>query len=310
MVSMEHTASEVHDGYIWKEQHCPICNAAPTRFIGSRGGTSHREGLGVETDIWECGGCELIFPNPMPIPERGLGQHYGMEADDYFAHHDVDNRLNGASEMLAMAEKLLGRKGKLLDIGVGRGENLMAAIAAGWDCEGVEPSETFADHVEQISGTKIWRSAIEDCDIEPETFDIVILSAVLEHLYDPDLVIKKIAKILRPGGFVMLDVPNEKGLFFKAGNLYQKARGRRWCVNLAPTFSPFHVFGFSPRSLRKLLAKHGLEPKVWEVFGGTSLVPSSGGLMGKVESVGSRAITRLSDLGEMGTYIQTWAQKK
>ena len=66
---------------------------------------------------------------------------------------------------------------------------------------------------------------------------------------------------MRPGGFVMLDVPNEKGLFFKAGNLYQKARGRRWCVNLAPTFSPFHVFGFSPRSLRKLLAKHGLEPK-------------------------------------------------
>lgn len=212
--------------------------------------------------------------------------------------------------MLATAERLLGRKGRLLDVGVGRGENLMAAIAAGWECEGVEPSETFADHVERVSGTKIWRAAIEDCDIPTERFDIVLLSAVLEHLYDPDLVIKKIAEVLRPGGFVLLDVPNEKGLFFKVGNMYQKVRGRQWCVNLAPTFSPFHVFGFSPRPLRKLLAKHGLEPKVWEVFGGTSLVPSSGGLMGKVESLGSKAITRLSDLGEMGTYIQTWAQKK
>jgi len=169
---------------------------------------------------------------------------------------------------------------------------------------------TAGSQVHWIWGTKVWQRSIEDCDIEPSSFDIVILSAVLEHLYDPDLVIKKISEVLRPGGFVMLDVPNEKGLFFKAGNLYQKARGRRWCVNLAPTFSPFHVFGFSPRSLRKLLAKHGLEPKVWEVFGGTSLVPSSGGLMGKVESLGSKAITRLSDLGEMGTYIQTWAQRK
>jgi len=310
MVSTVQIADEVRDGYIWKEQDCPICNAAPTKFLGSRGGASHREALGVEADIWECGGCGLIFPNPMPIPARGLGQHYGMEADDYFAHHDVDNRLDGANAMLATAEKLLGRKGRLLDVGVGRGENLTAAIAAGWECEGVEPSDTFADHAERVSRTKIWRSAIEDCDIEPETFDIVILSAVLEHLYDPDLVIKKIAEVLRPGGFVMLDVPNEKGLFFKVGNFYQKVRRRKWCVNLAPTFSPFHVFGFGPRSLKKLLAKHGLEPKVWEVFGGTSLVSAHGGLLGQLESLGSKAVLRLSNLGEMGTYIQTWAQKK
>ena len=309
MASPAKATFETRDGYVWKPQACPICEKRPTRRIGSRGGASHREGLGVETEIWECGGCGLLFPDPMPIPEGGLGQHYSMEADEYFAQHDLGDRFDGANEMLATAESLLGRKGKLLDVGVGRGEILMAAIEADWDCEGVEPSETFADHVEKASGTKIWRSSIEECEIPSAEFDIVILSAVLEHLYDPDLVVGKIANILKPGGFVFLDVPNEKGLFFKAGNLYQKVRGRKWCVNLAPTFSPFHIFGFSPRPLKKLLAKHGLTPHVWNVYGGTSHVPSRGGLVGKVESLGSHAVTRLSDLGEMGTYIQTWAQK-
>src|SRR5215208_4427737 len=39
---------------------------------------------------------------------------------------------------------------------------------------------------------------------------------------------------------------------------------RDWCVNLAPTFEPFHVFGFRPKSLKKLLVKHGLVPKFWK----------------------------------------------
>ncbi len=53
-----------------------------------------------------------------------------------------------------------------------------------------------------------------------------------------------------------------------------------------------------------------IEPKIRGIFDGTNLVPSSGGLLGKVESLGSKAILRLSDLGEMGIFIQTWAQKK
>lgn len=107
-----------------------------------------------------------------------------------------------------------------------------------------------------------------------------------------------------------LDVPNEMGLFFRVGNAYQKLRGRKWCVNLAPTFPPFHIFGFSPNSLRRLLKKYDLEPRVWTVYGGTSHVPSRGGLTGQLESLSSKAVTTVSDIGEMGTYIQTWAVKK
>jgi len=246
----------------------------------------------------------------MPFPVDGLGQHYTVDADEYFAGHVEEDRLTGGNELVATAERLLGRKGKLLDVGVGRGEILISAIQAGWECEGVEPSTTFADYVEDRVGVKIWRHPIEECDIPESEFDVVILSAVLEHLYDPAAVVEKISRFLKPGGLLYLDVPNEMGLFFRVGNAYQKLRGRKWCVNLAPTFPPFHIFGFSPTSLRLLLKKYDLKPVVWKVYGGTSHVPEGNGISGRIERLASRAITSLSDLGEMGTYIQTWAVKK
>jgi len=303
-------SKKTHDGYVWIEQVCPTCETPPSVFIGKRGGASHREGLGVESEIWQCKRCSLIFANPMPVPEGGLGQHYNVDADEYFQGHDKNEKLESAADLVRQAETLLGRKGKLLDVGTGRGEVLIAAKELGWTVEGVEPSATFADYCEQRTGAKIWRQPIEETEIPDGEFDVVILAAVLEHLYNPNEIMAKVARVLKTGGLLYLDVPNEAGLFFRVGNLYQKLRRRDWCVNLSPTFSPFHIFGFSPRSLRALLSKHGLAPKVWKVYGGTSMVPADGGIRAKLESQASRAVTAISNLGEMGTYIETWAEKK
>lgn len=303
------SAKNIRDGYIWTRQTCPICGNGPDKLVGKRGGGSHREGLGVECEIWRCSTCDLRFPDPMPFPEGGLGQHYNIDADDYFKEHDVDDRMSGARDMVGNAERILGTKGRLLDVGIGRGELLTAAAEAGWYCEGIEPSATFAEYVSKKTGTKIWQQSIEDTNLDPSSFDVVILAAVLEHLYDPDVVLSKISDVLRPGGLLYIDVPNEAGLYFKIGNAYQTLLGRDWCVNLAPTFSPFHVFGFSPKSLRKILHKHGLKPKEWRVYGGTSVLPNRGGMVGSLEHFVSKAVTTLSNVGEMGTYIETWAVK-
>lgn len=308
MAEIEST-SIIRDNYFWVKQNCPICESGPTKFVGRRGGRAHRENAGVECDIWRCRDCDLIFPNPMPVPVDGLGQHYDVDADEYFQSHDKDDKLVGAHALIAKAEMLLGGKGKLLDVGIGRGEVLTAATERGWECEGVEPSATFADYAEKRTGSKIWREPIEDSNIPDGDFDVVILAAVLEHLYNPDTIIEKISRILKPGGLLYLDVPNERGLYFKIGNLYQRLRGRDWCVNLAPTFAPFHVFGFTPKSLRRLLNKHGLSPNEWQVYGGTSLLSSRGGLAGFIESSASKMVTAISNIGEMGTYIETWARK-
>jgi hypothetical protein len=91
----------------------------------------------------------------------------------------------------------------------------------------------------------------------------------------PTRPIGEISRILRPGGAVFIDVPNEDSLYFKVGNLYNRLRGRDWVVNADPTFSPYHVFGFSPRSLKALLSKHGLKPQLWRAYPGRAMGPVS-----------------------------------
>jgi SAM-dependent methyltransferase len=299
-----------HAQYRWLPQVCPICENAPKRRLGLRGGAAHRAHLGVQCEIFRCDRCGLIFPDPMPVPAGGLGQHYGVDANEYFEHHQIDEKDTAAATLLGQAEELVGAGGKLLDIGAGRGELLRAARAAGWDVTGIEPSETFAEFAAARSGAVIFSEPLEQCDLPSGSFDCVILSAVLEHLYNPNETIKEIARILRPGGAVFVDVPNEQGLYFIIGNLYQKLRARDWVVNLSPTFNPFHVFGFSPRSLRALLSKHGLTPYFWKVYPGRAMVPSRSGLIGVVEKFGAHAVTSISRIGSLGTYIETWAVKQ
>jgi len=292
--------------YRWVVQDCPICEEKPTQKLGRRGGTAHREGLGVETEIWRCQGCGLIFPNPMPFPVGGLGRHYNEPPEEYFQNHEPERKDSAGSALLRRAEELTMGKGRLLDVGSGRGEFLRE----GWEPIGIEPSEAFARHAEEYSSAVVRREPIEDCNFEDEAFDVVILSAVLEHLYQPNDTMREIARVLRPGGALFVDVPNEEGLYFRVGNLYQRLRRRDWVVNIAPTFSPFHLFGFGPRSLRKLLNKHNLRPTDWSVYPGESMVPAHGNSIAMLERLAAKAVTAASSIGELGTYIETWAIRK
>jgi SAM-dependent methyltransferase len=298
------------DGYRWIAQLCPVCGVPPARRLGRRGGAAHRRHLGVECEIWRCGRCELIFPDPMPVPLGGSEQHYRQSADDYFEHHSPDAKRQSALALLKRARQLNGGPGRLLDIGAGRGELLLAARQDGWAVAGIEPSTNFADYAEHNSGVEILRQPVEQCRFPEASFDVVVLSAVLEHLYRPAETLSEVARILRRGGAVFIDVPNERGLYFRVGNLYQKLRGRDWVVNLSPTFSPFHVFGFGPPSLRALLARHGLKPSDWRVYGGRIMVPALDGPLGFLEPLAARAITALSRHGSLGTHIETWALKQ
>jgi 2-polyprenyl-3-methyl-5-hydroxy-6-metoxy-1,4-benzoquinol methylase len=245
----------------------------------------------------------------MPLPARGLEQHYDLNADEYFQHHDVDNKGRIARELLNQGALLTGGKGRVLDVGVGRGELLRIAKEEGWQAVGIEPSPSFAEYARKHSGAEVLCEPVEESNLPSEGFDVVILSAVLEHLYQPDETVKRLAQALRPGGALFVDVPNEAGLYFKMGNFYEKACRRDWTVNLAPTFSPFHVFGFNPSALRALLSKHNLKVAKWHVYPGRSVLPNTGGIVSAVERLAAHTVTAVSRIGSLGTYIEAWAIK-
>jgi len=242
----------------------------------------------------------------MPIP-RSLGLHYDLPAADYFFARDEESKTRSAQRLLEKAERFSQRR-TLLDVGSGTGEVAALAKSRGWTAVAIEPSAAFAAKIRE-KGVEVLESQIETVDLMPDSFDVAILAAVLEHLYHPARAIEAVARALRPDGIVFLDVPNERGLYFRVGNMYEALRRTKSTVNLSPTFAPYHVFGFSPVSLRKLLAEYGLQPFHWHVYAGASLLPTRAGIVGRCESFAAKLVTHVSRFGELGTYIEVWARK-
>jgi SAM-dependent methyltransferase len=304
-------ASLSEKDYRWVPQLCPICELKPTQFLGYRGGEAHRNRLGVRCEIWRCGRCGLNFPDPMPLPKQGLDQHYKVEPAEYFAMHDPDEKRVRGKMLLREAERLLGRTGTLLDVGAGRGEILRAARELGWDVTGLEPSASFAHEAAAYSGCRILQSTLEESDFGEASFDVVILSAILEHLYDPDATIEAVSRVLKPGGAVFLEVPNEHGIFYRAGDFYHRVRRSGWTLHLSPTFPPYHVFGFGKQSLKMLLEKHQLKPRIVRIReGDKNMAPNGRGVRGALVYLAVSAVFYMGHIGSLGTNIEAWAIRR
>jgi 2-polyprenyl-3-methyl-5-hydroxy-6-metoxy-1,4-benzoquinol methylase len=244
------------DGIKWRSEDrpCSICGSRKSKRLGARGGRAHRERKGIETDIVRCLNCQTIYTKPTLIPESNP---YATETvEDYFQLHDSEQRLLNGELLIGFAESLLGQKGKLLELGCGRGELLASAANRGWAAYGVEMTEGYANAA-RLNGIEVECASIQDSKLLNQTYDVIWLAAVLEHLYDPMETLKRVREALRPGGLVFIDVPNELSLAMRIGNLYMRVRGRDWVINLSPTFSPFHVVGFSPASLKYALNSAG-----------------------------------------------------
>lgn len=240
---------------------CPICKERKLRSLGMRGGEYQRHGRGIASEIVQCKTCALIWPDPFPYPVDPSGL-YG-DPDKYFTQDGEAEKLASFREVVI--EPALRHSGKakpsLLDVGSGRGELLRAAAALGMDdIVGLEFAQGMIDDARDRHGIHLEAKTIEQyAEDTARTFDVVTFSAVLEHVYDPDAAIAATRKLTHPGSILYIDVPNEPNLLTTLVGATNKLRGKRGVINLAPTFPPFHVFGFNRESLQKLLAKHGFE---------------------------------------------------
>jgi SAM-dependent methyltransferase len=134
--------------------------------------------------------------------------------------------------------------GRLLDIGCNEGRGLRIYSRNGFAAEGLELNETAAALARKLGFT------VHTCllgDFKPEIrFDVAVLSNVLEHSLDPRQMLLDVHRILVPGGQVWISCPNSQSWLRKTFG----ASWLNWHV-------PFHIFHFSPRTLRQLLADTG-----------------------------------------------------
>jgi SAM-dependent methyltransferase len=240
-----------------------------------------------------------------------LGNPYlDHPAEHYFERHDSIAKVRAGEALGRRAEKILGGRGRLLEIGCGRGELLRGAANVGWEVRGIEMTHTFARIAADEYGVPVEVSPAETADALCEQWDAVLLAAVLEHVYDPMALLRRVCNGLRHGGVVFIDVPNECSLYSRVGNLYLHLTGKDWAVNLSPTFPPFHVVGFCPASLKWALQETGFVPVRLHLYKMTGCLPQRGsGLKPRLEVAGLRMSLALGQLLGMGAGIICWARR-
>lgn len=218
---------------------CPICGcnewkalcSAPDRFF-------HRNKL---YQLLRCLSCTLVRLDNPPPPEE-MAHHYGSE---YHAEVVVAGETGIEKRWRYSRKTVLAmvQGGTLLDIGCNSGGFLRSLAGGDWDLYGVEISRLQARRAEATSGAQVFVGDILDAPFPDSSFDVITGFHVLEHVYQPVAVIKKLWEWLKPGGFLYLHVPN-----IQASDAYL-FKSYWYGLEL-----PRHLFHFSPSSLSRLLS--------------------------------------------------------
>ena len=193
---------------------------------------------------------DLLITYPKPSLEE-LPSYY--ESEDYISHTDgkrsLFEKLYQFIKNIALKNKLKlinsqSQKGKLLDIGCGTGDFLVVAKNDGWQITGIEPGEK----PRKIAIRKGVSFANKLSDIEDNSFDVITMWHVLEHVPDLEFQIKELKRLIKPNGTILIAVPNFKS--FDA-NYY----GKFWAAFDVPR----HLWHFSKIAIEKLFANEKLQ---------------------------------------------------
>jgi len=140
-----------------------------------------------------------------------------------------------------------GKKFSMFDIGFGYAQALLYFKNKGVEVSGLDPAPQGVDYAKTL-GLDVYQAGIEDFScVGDRRFDVVMLLNVLEHLREPHETLKNIQKqLLKPGGLLIIEVPNEF-------NDFQKAAVAEYGLNEWWVCPPHHLNYFSTTSLKRLL---------------------------------------------------------
>ncbi len=229
---------------------CICCSSTDSSERGRKNGYS----------IYICDRCGCEFVYPMPTNAE-LEQYYndGMNKDlkERIAAsiEDLEKNPNHPhrdwfKEILQKVEKISGKKRmRILEIGSSMGSFVHIANTLGHDAIGTEISEETADVSKGIINGQILYTGSSPYDklFAAESFDLIYMEHVLEHVTDPAATIAQLATLLKPDGVLSISVPNQASWLAKLYGMYWD-----W---MSP---PLHLYYFNKMNLGMLLQRYDL----------------------------------------------------
>lgn len=250
---------------------CIACGSGCTPYIDAI--WDDRYGSPGTFSILKCNACGQMVTSPQ-LTEQDLPDLYSR----YYPRREVDfTALRNEADLVlreGAAEKrhregtdnqghyLVKPGQKVLDIGCGSCVSLLEVRNLGGESWGVEADpnvRAIADHF----GLNVHIGSIHDNPFPGQSFDLIVLNQVIEHVPDPPALLRLVRDRLNPGGKVVLAFPN-------TGSLNRRVSGRKW-INW---HIPYHLHHYNSRSFSLIAEKAGYQveniksitPNLWTVL--------------------------------------------
>ena len=257
---------------------CDLCGGRNSHLLYET--TDRRFPVEGSFQMVECEGCGLLYLNPQPDAVE-LRNHY--ETGNYDVHRKEgiaaniagNEKLNfwrmmrkallkpmtrlfpALKEEIEKELTLLGPFGsgtRVLDVGCGLSDALSVYRQKGAITYGVDINDQVCEEGTK-DGHRMFCGQLPEAGFENEFFDIIRFQQSLEHTPSPRRMLLEARRILKRGGRVWVSVPN-----------HESAQARlfgRWFYAIE---SPRHLFGFTPRTITRLLVETGLQPEHFHTY--------------------------------------------
>jgi 2-polyprenyl-3-methyl-5-hydroxy-6-metoxy-1,4-benzoquinol methylase len=197
-------------------------------------------GYGKHGPIVRCDSCGLVYADPRPESEEVLNIYEAVQDPLYV--EERAGRILTFEHHLRPLEKITGPANgrRLLDVGAYTGVFVEIATRHGWDAWGIEPS-TWAVEQAHNEGLQMMVGTLESNFLPDNSYDVITMWDVIEHVTNPKETLSAAWRVLRPGGYLVVHTMD-------LASPFAKLMGKKW-----PWFMEMHLYYFNRETMRKML---------------------------------------------------------
>ena len=230
----------------WK---CPLCHHESGKLIDQERGS---------LQIKKCFRCNLIRVDPrVAEPEQiywGKADIYFEESRLVFEGRKKHHRNSTYTHDLKILKKVKPH-GKLLDVGCNMGFFLKKAVEFGYEGYGVDPSPTLSQLGREYLKLNIETNFLEKSSFNNNSFDIITMTDVFEHVVNPQEILSKAKSLLKKDGIILVKVPNARFNLLKWFVIRKCLKNSTYDI-----FDSYeHVVHYTESTLRKMLSQNGFQ---------------------------------------------------
>src|SRR5581483_8665457 len=190
------------DGVLVCPVPCLLCGGADARRLFEKGGKT----------FFRCRGCGLEWIEPMPTPEE-IGKYYEWAYREgiYAPYAEAEDIRQLIAEHRLDVVRRSARPGRWLDVGCATGHFVEAAVRAGMTAEGLDVSPGAIARA-RARGLTVHLARVEEF-VPTDPYDTITVFDVIEHLLDPRAFLDRLHGWLRPGGTLVLTLPDVSSIY-------------------------------------------------------------------------------------------------